>query len=64
MPVDPHDLTPEVVRALAAAFGLAPTDDDVIEVTHRLNAMREALAPLGSLPLEDDDPAPPAPEPR
>jgi len=57
------DLTPADVRALAAALGLAPTDDDLLEVTHRLNAMRDALAPLGALPLDEVEPAPPAPEP-
>jgi hypothetical protein len=64
MPDDPHDLTPDAVRALALAFGLAPTPEDLVEVTHRLNAMRETLAALGALPLDDVDPAPPAPEPR
>ena len=64
MPDHPPDLTPDAVRALAAAFGLHPTGEDLAEVTHRLNAMRDALEPLGSLPLDDVDPAPPAPEPR
>ena len=56
------DLSPDDVRALAGALGLAPTDDDLREVTHRLNAMRDALAALGALPLEAVEPAPPAPE--
>jgi hypothetical protein len=64
MPDDPDDLTPDAVRTLAMAFGLAPTDEDLVEVTHRLNAMREALAPLGALPLDDVDPSPPPAEPR
>ncbi len=55
------DLTPADVRALAAALGLAPSDDDLVEVTHRLNAMRDALAPLAALPLDTVEPAPPAP---
>jgi hypothetical protein len=52
------DLTPEQVSALAAALGLPATSDDVAEVTHRLNALIEALAPLGDLPLETIEPAP------
>jgi hypothetical protein len=55
------DLTPAEVRALAAALGLHPSDDDLTEVTHRLNAMRDALAPLADLPLTSVEPAPPTP---
>jgi len=55
------DLTPADVRALAAALGLHPADDDLDEVTHRLNAMRDALAPLAGLPLDSVEPAPPTP---
>jgi hypothetical protein len=55
------DLTPAEVRALAAAFGLHPSDDDLDEITHRLNAMRDALAPLADLPLDRVEPFPPAP---
>ena len=58
----PPDLSPAEVRALAQALGLAPTDDDVREVTHRLNAMRDALAALSALPLDTVEPAPPSPE--
>jgi hypothetical protein len=56
-----NDLTPADVRALAAALGLDPSDDDLEEVTHRLNAMRDALLPLARLPLESVEPAPPSP---
>ena len=56
------DLTPADVRALAAALGLALAGDDLEEVTHRLNAMRDALAPLADLPLATALPAPPAPD--
>jgi hypothetical protein len=56
-----NDLTPAEVRALATALGLAPTDDDLTEVTHRLNAMRDALAPLAALPLDTVEPTPPSP---
>jgi hypothetical protein len=55
------DLTPADVRALAAALGLVPSGDDLVEVTHRLNAMRDALAPLAALPLDTVEPTPPTP---
>jgi hypothetical protein len=55
------DLTPSEVRALAASLGLHPTDDDLDEVTYRLNAMRDALAPLAGLPLHTVEPTPPTP---
>jgi hypothetical protein len=56
------DLAPEQVQALAAAAGLTMTPDDLAEVTHRLNAFLEALAPLADLPLETVEPAPFVPE--
>ena len=52
------DLTTEQVGALAAALGLPVTSDDVAEVTHRLNALIEALAPLTELPIETVEPVP------
>lgn len=52
------DLTTDQVGALAAALGLSATPDDVAEVTHRLNALIEALAPLAELPLEKVEPVP------
>ena len=55
------DLSPSDVRALAAALDLHPSDDDLAEVTHRLNAMRDALAALAALPLDTAEPAPPTP---
>jgi hypothetical protein len=55
------DLTPADIRALAAAFGLRLDGEDLAEVTHRLNAMRDALAPLADLPLDTVLPAPPTP---
>jgi hypothetical protein len=51
------DLTTDQVRALAVALGLPVTADDVIEVTHRLNALIDALAPLAELPLEAVEPS-------
>jgi hypothetical protein len=50
------DLTTDQVGALAAALGLPVTADDLAEVTHRLNALIEALAPLADLPLEAVEP--------
>ena len=52
------DLTREQVGALAAALGLPVTSDDLTEVTHRLNALIEALSPLGELSLETVEPVP------
>ena len=52
------DLTTEQVGALAAALGLPVTTDDLVEVTHRLNALIEALEPLAELPLETVEPVP------
>ncbi len=56
------ELTRDEVSALAAALGLPVTPDDVAEVTHRLNALLEALAPLGDLPLDTVEPAPVLPD--
>ena len=57
------DLTPEQVAAAAAQLGLSMTAEDLAEVTHRLNALNEALAPLATLPLETAEPVPLEPEP-
>ena len=57
------DLTTEQVGALAAALGLPVTADDLTEVTHRLNALIEALEPLAELPLETVEPVPGLGEP-
>jgi hypothetical protein len=52
------DLTEAEVRALAQALQLPLTAEDAAEVTHRLNAFIEALAPLAELNAEDIDAAP------
>jgi hypothetical protein len=52
------DLTQAEVAALASAAGLPVTSDDLVEVTHRLNAFLEALAPLAALPLDAVEPVP------
>jgi hypothetical protein len=53
-----RELTVDQVEALAAALDLPVTPEDVTEVTHRLNALIEALAPLAGLPLETVEPVP------
>lgn len=50
------------VRTMAQAAGLAIDDDDLPEITHRLNAFLDALAPLASLPLERVEPWPTLPD--
>jgi hypothetical protein len=52
------DLTTGEIGALAAVLGLPVTPEDVAEVTHRLNALIEALAPLADWPLETVEPVP------
>jgi Asp-tRNA(Asn)/Glu-tRNA(Gln) amidotransferase C subunit len=52
------DLTQAEVAAMANAAGLPVTPDDLVEVTHRLNAFLEALAPLAELPLDNLEPVP------
>jgi hypothetical protein len=56
------DLPPAAVQAMADALALPLTPDDLAEVTHRLNALLEALAPLAELPLEGVEPVPAPPE--
>jgi hypothetical protein len=52
------DLTESQVRALAQALELPLLPDDAAEVTHRLNAFMDALAPLAALEAQGPDPAP------
>jgi aspartyl-tRNA(Asn)/glutamyl-tRNA(Gln) amidotransferase subunit A len=59
----PRALTPDHVRQLAAALGVPASDEDVAEVTHRLNGFLEALAPLAELPLDAEEPVPMWPAP-
>jgi len=56
------ELTRDQVGAMAAAVGLPVTPDDVAEVTHRLNALLDALAPLAELPLTTVEPVPVLPD--
>ena len=57
-----RELTPAEVQALAGVLELPMTPDDLHEVTHRLNALLEALAPLADLPLHTVEPAPVVPD--
>ncbi len=51
------DLTTEQVRAQLAASGLKPEDsEDLEEVTHRINAITEALLALEPSDLNDVEP--------
>ncbi len=52
------DLTPDRVRALADVLDVRLSADDLDEVTHRLNAVLEALAPLAELPIDSVEPVP------
>jgi Asp-tRNA(Asn)/Glu-tRNA(Gln) amidotransferase C subunit len=52
------DLTEAQVHALAQALELPMTDDDAAEVTHRLNAFMDALAPLADLDTRGVDAVP------
>jgi len=52
------DLTADEVRGIGRALGLDIAESDLAEVTHRLNAFVEALAPLGDLPVGGPEPAP------
>jgi Asp-tRNA(Asn)/Glu-tRNA(Gln) amidotransferase C subunit len=54
------DLTEAEVRALAQVLQLPLTVEDGVEVTHRLNAFLDALAPLAQLDVDGVD-ATPAP---
>ncbi|MBI2203264.1 MAG: hypothetical protein HYU41_05365 [Candidatus Rokubacteria bacterium] len=43
---------------MAEATGLALDTDDLVEVTHRLNAFLHALAAIRALPLATVEPVP------
>ena len=53
------DLSPEEVRTQRRALGLAPQDDDdLAEVTHRINAINEAVLALEHPDVDRIDPLP------
>ena len=60
----PANLTPEQVATLAQAGGLRVSGDDLPEVTVRVNAFLDGLAPLDDLPLESVQPVPALPHPE
>lgn len=57
-------LTPEQVATLAQAGGLRVSAEDLPEVTVRVNAFLDGLAPLDDLPLESVQPIPALPHPQ
>lgn len=50
------DLTPEQVKTLASALGLDVTDDDLVEVTHRLNVLTSSVEGFSHPDLDTVDP--------
>ena len=60
----PANLTPEQVATLAQAGGLRVSVEDLPEVTVRVNAFLDGLAPLDDLPLESVQPIPALPHPE
>ncbi len=53
------DLSPDEVRIQLRALGLAPLDDDdLAEVTHRINAINEAVLALDHTDVDRIDPMP------
>ena len=46
------DLNPDDVHSLLTALGLEVTPEDLPEVTHRINALQEALGSLESPELD------------
>jgi len=51
------DLTPDEVRTQLAAIGLTPVDqDDLDEITHRINAVNEAVLALEHPELDAQEP--------
>ena len=51
------DLTADQVRAQLAAIGLLPVDrDDLDEITHRINAVNEAVLALEHADLDAQEP--------
>ena len=53
------DLSPEEVRTQLRALGLAPQDDDdLAEVTHRINAINESVLALEHPDADSIEPLP------
>jgi hypothetical protein len=52
------DLTAEQVRAQLASLGLSAVDgEDIAEITHRINALREVLSRLEPVDLDAQEPS-------
>jgi hypothetical protein len=50
------DLNTDQVQAQLASLGLTPVDqEDLDEITHRINALRQALATLEPEELDDEE---------
>ena len=52
------DLTPDQVKTLAQALALDVADDDLVEVTHRLNVMTSSVERFTHPDLDAVDPVP------
>jgi hypothetical protein len=52
------DYSCEEVEAAARAMGLTLTDDDLLDVTHRLNVIVAGLKTISHPQLDEMDPAP------
>ena len=52
------DFTPDQVKALAGTLGLDVTDDDLVEVTHRLNVLTSSVERFSHPDLDTVDPVP------
>lgn len=51
------DLTPEEVQTQLSAINLTPQDDeDLVEITHRINAVNEAVLALEHLDADTQEP--------
>ena len=52
------DLTPEEVKTLAKAAGVKLVEDDVTEITHRLNVLITGIEDFSHPDLDKVDPLP------
>ena len=52
------DISPDEVKTLARTLGINVTDDDLVEVTHRLNVMTSSVERFSHPDLDTVDPVP------
>ena len=52
------DLTPEEVKTLAKAAGVKVLEDDLVEITHRLNVLISGIEGFSHPDLDKVDPLP------